>query len=165
MTPNPLDTARQLVACSLFRWLPGIRVLPDAANAGARCVRNDDVAVFAVEGPIEMAPSSGNDGEPIRQRGRVPLASGPVVEAWSDDAITGEEVPDLDDPATGGTLMAALGHEAARVRYSPSLHKQAAGTPWLADLFGSSCNSSITMHATLGRACAAVMIELSGRTA
>jgi len=74
-------------------------------------------------------------------------------------------LPDLDDPATGGVLLVALGREAARVRYSPSYHKQAAGTPWLADLFGSSCNSSITMHASLGRACAAVMIELAGRAA
>ena len=125
MSPDTLDTARQLVACSMFRWSPGMldtwgdRVEPRGEWSGMPNV------------PVENRPAC---------------------------------LPDLDDPATGGALLVALGHEAARVRYSPSFHKQAAGTPWLADLFGSSCNSSITMHATLGRACAAVMIELSGRT-
>ena len=74
-------------------------------------------------------------------------------------------LPDLDDPATGGALLVALGHDAARVHYTYSRRQWADGTPWVADLFGGSCNSSITMHASLGRACAAVMIELAGRAA
>lgn len=34
MTPNALDTARQLVACSMFRWAPGM-----LARSGAESLR------------------------------------------------------------------------------------------------------------------------------
>ena len=55
------------------------------------------------------------------------------------------------DPATSGVLVHLLGPEAWRVRYSPSQHKQAAGTPWVADLVG-----TVTLHPSQGEAAAAV---------
>lgn len=137
MTPDALDLARRLVALPGWRWMPGVRVVHgDRASLPLRLVGGQ--ADSCHESP----------GDPR-------ICTG----------LTLSDIPDLDDPATGGCLLFALGHEAARVRYSPSLIKQAAGTPWLADLFGSSCNSSITMHASLGRAWAAVMVELAGRAA
>ena len=63
----------------------------------------------------------------------------------------GGSCPDFGDPATGGALVHLLGPEAWRVRYSPSKHKRAAGTPWVADLVG-----TVTLHATQGEAAAAV---------
>lgn len=69
--------------------------------------------------------------------------------------------PCLDDPCTGGALLYLLGREAARVRYSPSLHKQAAGTPWIADLYqAGGTDSRMTCHPSLGRACFAVAVAL-----
>ena len=136
--PADLDLTRRAVACKGWRWMPGM-----ATVQGERVVLMDD------DGTLRLAAPWG---------GTVGVTA---VRSFFDSS--GACLPDLDDPATGGALLVALGHEAARVRYSPSLHKQAAGVPWLADLFGSSCNSSITMHASLGRACAAVMIELSSR--
>jgi hypothetical protein len=76
---------------------------------------------------------------------------------------SGEEhgEPALDDPATGGALLYLLGHEAARIRYSPSHRKQSAGTPWIADLYQvGGTDSRITAHASLGRACFAVAVAL-----
>lgn len=61
------------------------------------------------------------------------------------------------DPATGGILAHLLGVEAWRVRYSPSMHKRAAGVPWIADL-----PNDVTLHATQGEACVAVA-EALGR--
>lgn len=92
--------AARLIACPRFRWLPGMRVLPDAANKAARCVLATPGGrmVFAVEAPIQMARDNGGPS-------RLPQADGPVVEAWSEDALTGEELPDLDDPATIGALL------------------------------------------------------------
>ena len=92
MTPADLDLAKRLIACDRFRWLPGMRVLPDAANKAARCVRVDGACwVFAVEDDIQI------EGH-----------FGPAVECWSDDALTGEELPDLTDPATLGCLLALV---------------------------------------------------------
>ena len=59
--------------------------------------------------------------------------------------------PVAADPATGGILTHLLGAEAWRVRYSPSMHKRAAGTPWVADLVG-----TVTLHPSQGEAAAAV---------
>jgi len=75
----------------------------------------------------------------------------------------GEEYGDpvLDDPCTGGALLYLLGTDAARVRYSPSHHKQAAGTPWIADLYqAGGTDSRMTAHRSLGRACFAVAVAL-----
>lgn len=81
--------AERLVACSGFRWLPGMRVLPDAANGAARCVlATETQLVFALEQSIGWS----RDG-------------GPCVEAWSEDAVSGEELPDLEDAATLGALL------------------------------------------------------------
>ena len=55
------------------------------------------------------------------------------------------------DPATGGCLVALLGPEAWRVRYSPSKHKQGAGTPWMATL-----PDRLTLHPSQGEAALAV---------
>jgi hypothetical protein len=63
--------------------------------------------------------------------------------------------PDPTDPATAGCLMVLLGPEAWRVRYSPSMHKRAAGVPWIADL-----PNDVTVHATQGEACVAVAVAL-----
>jgi hypothetical protein len=148
VTAESRDIARQLVACSMFRWMPGM--LSDTSG------RVLDTSEF----------------RPDRNGPTFPLVT------WSDHVTwrscgesydyhptvpPGYALPDIDDPATGGAILVALGHEAARVRYSPSRRQQDAGRPWEADLYGGSVNSSITMHATLGRACAAVMIELSSR--
>ena len=135
MSPVALDLARRLVELPAWAWVPGMRVVHgDSANLPLRLVG----------GPSDSCHETPGDPR---------ICTG----------LTRSDLPDLDDPATGGALLVALGHDAARVRYSPSLHKQAAGTPWIADLFGSSINSSITMHTSLGRACAAVMIELASR--
>lgn len=61
------------------------------------------------------------------------------------------------DPATGGILAHILGPEAWRVRYSPSKHKQAAGTPWMATL-----PDRLTLHPSQGVAALAVA-EALGR--
>jgi hypothetical protein len=66
-------------------------------------------------------------------------------------------VPDFTDAGTGGCCVTLLGPEAWRVRYSPSMHKRAAGVPWVADLVG-----TVTVHATQGEACVAVA-EALGR--
>jgi len=155
VTPDALDLARRMVALPGWRWMPGMLARDPKPGMEYRTCR-----VLGMGDPLHvdgvMRPTLGKHGFTLEYAMR-PGAPPPLPDRpW---------VPDLDDPATGGALLAALGHEAARVRYSPSLHKQAAGTPWLADLFGSSCNSSITMHASMGRACAAVMIELAGRVA
>lgn len=97
-----LPLARRAVACAAWRWLPGMRVLPGEPTPPARCVRAN---VFAVEQQIEMAPALDNDRTPILQRGKIPFAAGPVVEAWSDDALTDEDAPDLTDPATIGCML------------------------------------------------------------
>ena len=47
----------------------------------------------------------------------------PVWERWED--VSGP-VPVLSDAGTAGCLVALLGTEAWRVRYSPSMHKHAA---------------------------------------
>ena len=134
MNPDALDIARRLVALPGWRWMDGVLTADGYRVAVAR--------------------------HPSHGLGIVTTGAGMRSHVMDLRSC----LPDLDDPATGGALLVALGHDAARVKYSPSCHKQAAGTPWLADLFGSSCNSSITMHASLGRACAAVMIELAGRS-
>lgn len=129
-----------------FQWMPGMRVLPDAANLPARMVyAGEDGHAFAHEAPVRMIP--GGKG------------SDPGVDAWSDDAYTGEEEPDWSDPATGGCLMVLLGTEAWRVRYSPSIAKQAAGTPWVADLW-SADGTRVRMYPSQGEACAAVAQSL-----
>ena len=87
-----VELARRLAALDRFAWRPGMRVLPDTANKGARCVRVDGACwVFAVETDVEV-------------EGHL----GPAVECWSDDALTGEELPDLADPATLGALLALV---------------------------------------------------------
>jgi len=122
-----------------------------------RCVRGTDgldgCGVFAVE------------GTGIRTHAPAPPYSQHEygVEAYSDDCFSGAEVPDLDDPATGGILLHRLGVEAWRVRYSPSMHKQAAGTPWIVDLPAVGVDSRQRVYPSLGRACAAVLVALAER--
>lgn len=70
-------------------------------------------------------------------------------------------VINLDDPATGGILLHKLGTEAWRVRYSPSMHKQSAGTPWIVDLPAVGVDSRQRVYPSLGRACAAVLVALA----
>jgi len=90
--PADLALARRAVACASWRWMPGMRVLPDAANKPARCVISDERRMlFAIEQGFEYT----RDGDPC-------------VQAWSDDAISGEELPDLTDPATLGCLLALV---------------------------------------------------------
>lgn len=86
------DLARTLAAHPRWEWRPGMAVLPDAANPPARMVYRDDTEghTFAVAERVQMF---GHD---------------PGVNAWSDDAYNGEEVPDLDDDATAGVLLGML---------------------------------------------------------
>lgn len=88
------DLARRLAAHPRWEWRPGMAVCADAANPPARMVyAGADGHAFAVAERVQML------GGPRRD---------PGVNAWSDDAYSGEEVPDLTDAATAGVLLAML---------------------------------------------------------
>lgn len=70
--------------------------------------------------------------------------------------------PDPTDPATAGCLLALLGSEAWRVKFSTSFAKRDAGTPWVADLWTQETGHASSLHPTLGAACIAVA-EALGR--
>lgn len=144
MVSPDLTLARQLTALDSFAWAAGMLAF---GHVPRRLFLSSRGKLLCV-------------GE--GKHGLYGETTGGCVGDWSRVCEATDSLPDLDDPATGGCLLAQLGPEAWRVRYSPSMHKQAAGTPWTADLtpvFGPSC---VTLHASLGRACAAVLVGLAG---
>lgn len=129
--------ARELAAHPRFEWLPGMLVCADAANPPARMVYRDDDEghTFAVAERVQM------------------LGRDPGVDAWSDDAYSGEEVPDLADPATAGVLLAEL------LDLDPSLHIHRDGDGYLVHVAPGVCEY---VGATLGEAVARALLAVWG---
>lgn len=78
-----LSLARRATACRAWRWTPGMRVLDGVGGAARIIVERDD--------------GSGALGIEEHVGGPVPL-----------DAAKGRALPDLDDPATLGCLLALV---------------------------------------------------------
>jgi hypothetical protein len=86
MTPVERDRSRRVLACPRWRWLRGASsyfVVSGGAAVGDRFVYTDG----AVVGHFLYSNDEG---------------AGYQVEGWR---VPGEELPDLEDPATKGTLL------------------------------------------------------------
>lgn len=123
-----------------WRWLPGMLAIPTA--------KNDDGIWYRIL-------MTGGDGAVYSLTDEDFACRMDADEDFA--ALSRRLVPAANDAATGGCLIALLGPEAWRVRYSPSHHKQAAGMPWVADLV-----STVTLHPSQGEAALAVA-EALGR--
>ena len=91
MNDDLRELGRRAVACSAFRWLPGMRLLPTEHEVGGRVVTAAPAMVVAEEDVLGFDPY-------------------PNLPAWSGEAIQGDctAVPDLSDPATIGCVLALV---------------------------------------------------------
>ena len=132
MTPDQIDLSRAAMA------LPGAPK-PPALRPYSRPLE------------VHMGASTRRDGAGILW-----------VDVAAKDSANYDWLPDLDDAATGGVLVAMLGVDAGRISAVVSCHKRAAGLRWWADLTvedGSDCRRSV---ATLAEAACNVAIVVGG---
>lgn len=78
-----------------FPWRPGMRILP-SPSSGDRYAR-----VLAVADGIPTIVA-------VEMRIQLDSRVGPWIEAWSDDAGSGDDLPDEEDPPTIGALADAV---------------------------------------------------------
>lgn len=134
MTPDPLDIARAALALPGWRWMPGMLATGPAGPRGGR-KRARVESTFADDSTPKCVDFNGR---------RVPAAYACMCEP-------SEVVPDLEDHATAGCLLALLGPEAYQVSI-------AHGTA-LACLSDHPVSAGPPPPMTLGAACVAVALR------
>ena len=123
MDADGLALARALVALRGWRWMPRMHLIDtDGRGATVICVHPQSGAIVHRDGAAtSLLPVS--------------------------DVFMGLALPDLDDDATGGVLLAMLGGDAVSIALDDR-----AGAVFVV-------GEDADVYLSLGRACAAVMIE------